>query len=133
MTKTTTPPLCLFRGRFILVIDEDDDLLGDDDDDELLTPDGNQSVDFYPFEDTQTIFLAISQPKIKLQYRRSNPTGEESWVSGGGKQRTNRWPDDEGRNGGATMKAVAVRRGRQRRCDDKGRNGGATTKGTAAR
>ena len=53
-TTTTTTPLCLFRGRFILVIDEDDDLLGDDDDDELLTPDGNQSVDFYPFEDTQT-------------------------------------------------------------------------------
>jgi hypothetical protein len=52
-TTTTTTPLCLFRGRFILVIDEDDDLLGDDDD-ELLTPDGNQSVDFYPFEDTQT-------------------------------------------------------------------------------
>jgi hypothetical protein len=40
---------------------------------------------------------------------------------------------DEGRIGGATMKAAAVRRGRQRRRDNKGRNGGAMTKGVAAR
>jgi hypothetical protein len=43
-----------------------------------------------------------------------------------------RRPDDKGRNGGATMKAAAARRGRQRRRDDKGRNGGATTKAAAA-
>jgi hypothetical protein len=40
---------------------------------------------------------------------------------------------DKGRNGGATMKPAAARRGRQQQRDDKGRNGGATTKGAAAR
>ena len=93
------------------------------------------------------LLLAISQPKIKLQNRRSNPTGRQDsthiavarrclsppFASAQASLWQNRRPDDEGRNGGATMKAAAARRGRQRQRDDKGRNGGATTKGAAAR
>ena len=126
------------------------------------------------------LLLAISQPKIKLQNRRLNPTGRQdsthiavarrrlippfasaqaslllasvffyrtiiiTEVDDDGMitllhnhpysgRRFPRRPDDEGRNGSATMTAAAAQRGRQRRRDDKGRNGGATTKAAAAR
>jgi hypothetical protein len=87
------------------------------------------------------LLLAISQPKIKLQNRRSNPTGRQDsthiavtrrrlsplFASAQASLRLNRRPDDKGRNGGAATKAAAARRGRQRRRDNKGRNGGATS------
>jgi hypothetical protein len=126
------------------------------------------------------LLLAISQPKIKLQNRRSNPTGRQDLTHIAVAHRRliplfasaqaslllasvffyrttiiteidddgmitllhnhpdsgclfPRRPDDEGRNGGATMKAATARQGRQRRRNDKGRNGGATTKGASAR
>jgi hypothetical protein len=93
-------------------------------------------------------FGNISQPKIKLQNRCSNPTGRQDsthiavarrplsspFASAQASLRQNRRPDDEGRNGGATMKAAqsgARRRRQKRRRDDEG-SGGATMKAAAA-
>jgi hypothetical protein len=86
------------------------------------------------------LLLAISQPKIKLQNRRSNPTGRQDsthiavarrrlsplFASAQASLWQNWRPDDEGRNGGATMKAAAARRQRQKRWRNDEGSGGAT-------
>jgi hypothetical protein len=88
----------------------------------------------------------MSQPKIKLQNRRSNPTGRQDsthiavarhplsppFASAQASLWQNRRRNDEG-SGGATMKAAAARRQRQKRwCDNEG-SGSAMTKAAAAR